>query len=263
MALKVLPFAAVLDCRQIARFKHEAQAAAQLDHPNIVSVFAVGVERGVHYYAMQFIDGQPLDRALAELRVRLARAGGEVRRNCRRAPGGADAPTVDYCPATPGSLLTADRATSRSTSAAWSTWAFRRPRRCTRRTNNGVVHRDVKPSNLLLDGSGKFWVTDFGLARCQTDATLTRTGDLVGTLRYMSPEQATGQSALVDHRTDIYSLGATLYELLTLQPAFRRRRGACPAAPDRAARAAAAAAVAAQDAGGPGDGGPEGHGQTA
>ena len=68
VALKVLPFAAVLDSRQIARFQHEAQAAAQLDHPNIVSVFAVGVERGVHYYAMQFIDGQPLDRAIAELR---------------------------------------------------------------------------------------------------------------------------------------------------------------------------------------------------
>ena len=68
VAIKVLPFAAVLDSRQIARFKHEAQAAAQLEHPNIVSVFAIGVERGVHYYAMQFIDGQPLDRALAGLR---------------------------------------------------------------------------------------------------------------------------------------------------------------------------------------------------
>ncbi len=73
VALKVLPFAAVLDSRQIARFKHEAQAAAQLNHPNIVSVFAVGVERGVHYYAMQFIDGQPLDRALSELREKYRR----------------------------------------------------------------------------------------------------------------------------------------------------------------------------------------------
>ena len=80
VALKVLPFAAVLDSRQIARFKHEAQSAAQLNHPNIVSVFAVGVERGVHYYAMQFIDGQPLDRALTELREKYPprrRAAGE------------------------------------------------------------------------------------------------------------------------------------------------------------------------------------------
>ncbi len=76
VALKVLPFAAVLDSRQIARFKHEAQAAAQLNHPNIVSVFAVGVERGVHYYAMQFIDGQPLDRALTELREKYAASSG-------------------------------------------------------------------------------------------------------------------------------------------------------------------------------------------
>ena len=74
VALKVLPFAAVLDSKQIARFKNEAQAAAQLLHPNIVPVFAVGVERGVHYYAMQFIDGQPLDRAIAELRKKSARS---------------------------------------------------------------------------------------------------------------------------------------------------------------------------------------------
>ena len=85
---------------------------------------------------------------------------------------------------------------------------------------SGIVHRDIKPSNLLLDGNGKLWVTDFGLARRQSDATLTRTGDLVGTVRYMSPEQALGQIALIDHRTDIYSLGVTLYELLTLEAAF-------------------------------------------
>ena len=89
----------------------------------------------------------------------------------------------------------------------------------------GVVHRDIKPSNLMLDGDGKLWVTDFGLARCQSDATLTKTGDVVGTLRYMSPEQALGQTARVDQRTDVYSLGATLYELLTLRPAFPGQDG--------------------------------------
>ena len=84
----------------------------------------------------------------------------------------------------------------------------------------GVIHRDIKPANLLLDLRGNLWITDFGLAHCQSQAGLTMTGDLVGTLRYMSPEQALANRVLVDHRTDIYSLGATLYELLTLEPAF-------------------------------------------
>ena len=95
VALKVLPFAAVLDSRQIARFKHEAQAAAQLNHPNIVSVFAVGVERGVHYYAMQFIDGQPLDRALSELRERAVEAR---RREREKGSGGAREPCLPRSP---------------------------------------------------------------------------------------------------------------------------------------------------------------------
>jgi serine/threonine protein kinase len=83
----------------------------------------------------------------------------------------------------------------------------------------GVVHRDIKPSNLLLDTHGKLWITDFGLAQVHDAHNLTMTGDIVGTLRYMSPEQAAGRK-LLDHRTDVYSLGVTLYELLTLRPAF-------------------------------------------
>ena len=112
---------------------------------------------------------------------------------------------------------------------------------------HGIVHRDIKPSNLLLDSDGKLWVTDFGLARRQTDPGLTRSGDLVGTLRYMSPEQASGQSALVDHRTDIYSLGATLYELLTLEAAFPGDDGAALLHAHREARAPPLAANPAED----------------
>jgi eukaryotic-like serine/threonine-protein kinase len=186
VALKMLPFAAVLDARQIARFKHEARAAAQLHHPNIVPVFAIGVERGVHYYAMQLINGQPLDRAIAELRTSLSYpddGGSEhFRTVCRLGIQAAEALQAAH--------------------------------------EYGVVHRDIKPSNLLLEASGKLWVADFGLARCRTTSALTRTGDLIGTMRYMSPEQATGRSECIDQRTDIYSLGATLYELACLRPAL-------------------------------------------
>jgi WD40 repeat protein len=87
----------------------------------------------------------------------------------------------------------------------------------------GVIHRDIKPANLLVDGSGRLWVTDFGLARLGSDAGLTMTGDLLGTIRYMSPEQTLAQRVAVDARTDVYSLGVTLYELLTLEPAYNGR----------------------------------------
>ena len=84
----------------------------------------------------------------------------------------------------------------------------------------GILHRDIKPANLLLDDQGQFWVTDFGLAQIQGNPGLTLTGDILGTLRYMSPEQALAKRVVIDGRTDVYSLGVTLYELLTLRPAF-------------------------------------------
>ena len=87
----------------------------------------------------------------------------------------------------------------------------------------GIIHRDIKPANLLIDGLGNVWITDFGLAHFHDAPGLTHTGDVLGTIRYMSPEQASGQRVVLDHRTDIYSLGATFYELLTLQPVFPGR----------------------------------------
>jgi tetratricopeptide (TPR) repeat protein len=212
VALKVLPFAAALHPRQLERFRTEAQAAARLHHTHIVPVFAVGSDQGVHYYAMQFIDGQNLAAAVAGLR------GGAG------APAPPDASTAEAgAGRTAGSGATSllGDAGGRRGPAYYRTVArigVQAAEALEHAHQMGVVHRDVKPANLMLDARGHLWVTDFGLVRCAGDAGLTGTGELPGTLRYMSPEQASGRRGAVDHRTDVYSLGATLYELLTLEP---------------------------------------------
>lgn len=212
VALKMLPFGAVLDPRKIARFRNEAQAAAQLHHPHIVPVFAVGQEQGVYYYAMQFIDGQSLSQIIDEMRER----DESLAQRSTRGVTGITRPIVRE---------SAEPSLSRSRGADDF---FRTVARLGKQAAEalehahqfGIIHRDIKPSNLMIDNLGQLWITDFGLARMQTDVGVTRTGDLIGTLRYMSPEQASGQSALIDPRTDVYSLGVTLYELLAGEPAF-------------------------------------------
>jgi serine/threonine protein kinase/Flp pilus assembly protein TadD len=214
VALKVLPFASTLDARQLQRFKNEAQAAAHLHHTNIVPVFATGCERGVHYYAMQFIDGYTLAAWIEALR-----------QPAQPAASG-DAPTGPYLPesaaATPpvAGLSTERPVGSPAHFQTVARLGAQAAAALEHAHQLGIVHRDIKPANLLVDGRGNLWVTDFGLAHCQGQAGLTMTGDLVGTLRYMSPEQALAQRVVIDHRTDVYSLGVTLYELLTLEPAF-------------------------------------------
>jgi serine/threonine protein kinase len=215
VALKVLPFAAALDAKQLQRFQNEAQAAAQLHHTNIVPVYAVGSERGVHYYAMQLIDGQNLADLIAQLRPR--EAGGEAR---SRSAGPEPAPPPATVTGAVAQLSTQRATRSRGFYRTAAHLAAQAAEALEHAHQLGVIHRDIKPANLMVDARGNLWVTDFGLAQFHNRAGLTRTGDLLGTLRYMSPEQAAGQGATLDPRTDVYSLGATLYELLTLEPLF-------------------------------------------
>ncbi|NUQ66079.1 MAG: protein kinase [Pirellulales bacterium] len=269
VALKILPFAAVLDPRQLQRFKNEAQAAAVLHHTNIVPVHAVGCDRGVHYYAMQYIEGQTLAQVIAELRefsdskpkqepgqkplsqatrlfIEPADAApcepvalGERDLESPLPAGNVAAPhalpeerqSQPIRPPAERRVLDTQRSVHPDVSSTIPTGgrAFFRAvasvgiqaaEAMDHAHQMGVVHRDVKPSNLMIDSHGQLWITDFGLAMTQHDPGLTMTGDLLGTLRYMSPEQMEGNRRILDHHTDVYSLGVTLYELLTLEQPF-------------------------------------------
>jgi serine/threonine protein kinase len=244
VALKVLPFAATLDSRQLQRFKSEAQAAALLHHPNIVPVFAVGCERGVHFYAMQLIDGQSLAEMIRQLRrqagmstpgdyssaqgVRSSHVLEDGAPNSSAASRGGLPALVPLPTAETASQFHAQMSTQHAgRESRFFKTAVRLMLQAAQALEHahefGIIHRDIKPANLLLDVNGILWVTDFGLAQFHSDAGLTRTGDIPGTIRYMSPEQASGRRALLDQRSDVYSLGATFYEFLTLEPIFRGR----------------------------------------
>lgn len=279
VALKVLGTQIGMTARQKARFRREAAAAAKLHHTNIVPIYGVGEDQGLQFYAMQFIDGVPLNRMIRTWReaqsgaatgtsTSSSKAGalslaGAVKEILRAQPGHPavldEHPTLvdatDESVVYPSPLMEvrvhehsdsagSPRVVVRSLSPGGATSQVppdppaKSPEPRHRRSfwndiaqividvasalehahHHGVLHRDVKPANLLLDFTGTIWITDFGLAKMESqDHTLTRSGDFIGTLRYVAPEQLHGQA---DARSDVYSLGLTLFELLTLQPAF-------------------------------------------
>lgn len=194
VAIKVLPRPAAMEQRRVDRFKREAHAAAKLKHPNIVPIHFVGEDEGLHYFVMQYIEGRSLHEEL-DLQRQQGKGG------------------LDEEPILPAfgskSFITAAAELVRSVALALH-YAH----------EHGVVHRDVKPHNLLLDHSGNILVADFGLAKVEDMGSISRSGEIAGTPYYMSPEQALAKRVKVDHRTDVFSLGVVLYELLTLRRPF-------------------------------------------
>jgi serine/threonine-protein kinase len=170
VALKVLSPQLSEDKAYIKRFQREAQAAARLNHPNIVQIYAIGEEQGIHYFAMEYIKGKSLAHIREEEGV-----------------------------LTPENAIPIIRQVSEALAQAHKA---------------GLVHRDIKPSNIMIDAAGRPKVTDFGIAYVSyANTKLTRDGSIIGTPEYLSPEQCEGKT--VDQRSDIYSLGVTLYELLS------------------------------------------------
>lgn len=214
VALKVLPPRGARRRTAVQRFRIEAQAAARLHHTNIVAVHAQGEHSGCFYYAMELVEGVGLDTVihsrrdlLSSTHARNGSSAGRLTEKAEPAASPADAATAEV---------------------HWTNQDYRHVAAlmaevadalaCAHR--HSVIHRDVKPHNLLLGTNNRLHLTDFGLARLTDGPHLTVSGEVMGTPAYLSPEQVRGHGTEIDHRTDIYSLGVTLYEVLTRRKPF-------------------------------------------
>jgi serine/threonine protein kinase/tetratricopeptide (TPR) repeat protein len=246
VALKVLPAASALATKSLKRFQGEARAAARLHHTNIVPVYEVGQAKGIHFFTMQYLPGHGLDKIIAELgRLHMGATAGphaDTKRGLEDfsvtdvaislLSDQSAKESVDAAPASASSEKGAGEVHSPHAARSGETSHALKPNApywhnvariglqvadaLDYAHAQGMVHRDVKPSNLLLDIHGTVWLTDFGLAKQEEQENLTQSGDVLGTLRYVAPEAMKGEN---DGRSDVYSLGLTLYELISLVPA--------------------------------------------
>ncbi len=221
VALKVLPMASMMNDKSVKRFQTEALISARLQHPNIVTVFSVGQEQNLHFIVMQLINGVSWDRLIDHLAEGVEETGGFHSRQVldHKKPllyltrhileEDASQHESDTRAGLKFGLNYFNEAVDLSLQAADALGHAH---------EEGVLHRDIKPANFMLDQSGHVWITDFGLAKARQQEDLTTSGNLMGTMRFMAPEQFDGRT---DARSDLYSFGLTLYELLTLRPAFQ------------------------------------------
>jgi serine/threonine protein kinase/Tfp pilus assembly protein PilF len=227
VALKVLPPAVGLTQQARRRFEREAQAAAKLHHTNIVPVHAIGEDEGHHFYAMDLVEGHSLDHVLRQLvdegsSALLAETVTRAASELPRQPGSSSE-------SRPATTSGGDSLTSLGDTSTGSRPWFDAVAKLIAEVadaldyahDRGVIHRDIKPANLMLSREGRLCITDFGLARIVREPGMTVSGSFLGTPAYMSPEQIAAGRVKLDHRTDVYSLGAVLYELLTLQRPFK------------------------------------------
>jgi predicted Zn-dependent protease len=252
VALKVLSSSLGLSAKAVLRFRREAEAAAKLHHTNIVPIYATGDEDGTYYYAMELIEGPSLNQVIDLLRGDACKeTSTSTGRGSKSSPasghswatersGFGEETAASLPPWVPEAMGAGEGSHSRDSSAVGGSSSSLRAGSqfydsaakmmadvagaLDYAHNLGVVHRDIKPSNLLLSSDGRLSINDFGLARMLEQPGMTMTGEFVGSPLYMSPEQITAGRAPLDHRTDIYSLGATLYELLTLSAPFPGER---------------------------------------
>jgi serine/threonine protein kinase len=214
VALKVLNEAASTAEETLGRFRREAELASKLDHPGICPVYDAGVEDGVPYIAMRLVEGETLARRIAKAAARAAPASASVDLE--------SGVTLDAGEAVTSTSTAARPRLSRDEIAEAAAIVEKVARALHAAHEAGVIHRDIKPANVMITPDGDPVLLDLGLARDESadQETLTRTGDVFGTPAYMSPEQLTGQRIRADRRTDVYALGATLFEAVTLRRPF-------------------------------------------